>query len=300
MKTFTVITPVYNGEQYIAKCIQAVASCNYDLSKVEHIIVDDGSTDNTKKICEHFAQKYDHIKFFSKTNGNWGSVINYVKHNKLVHNDYVVVCDADDIILSNAFKLVNQKCNNADFVSGTFYLWDGGKKKRKIHSYYFLFKRHMKKKKTMHYYSPLLLPHCSYLKNSIFYKTIDLKEGISFQDNILYLDSFRKSNTITYIPNGMSLYWQKRSGNSMSEINHATGLEKQLNNFKYYSEQNTLEPFFYFLIGVKKARKYLKNNHYQFSFKSHKLNLTGFPIFVRPVLRLMYLIMVRKFVSVNK
>ncbi|MCQ2956662.1 MAG: glycosyltransferase [Mycoplasmoidaceae bacterium] len=70
MKTFSIITPVYNGQEYIANCINAIANANYDLTKIEHIVVDDGSTDNTKKICDELAKKYSHVKFYSKENGN--------------------------------------------------------------------------------------------------------------------------------------------------------------------------------------------------------------------------------------
>ena len=39
MTSFSIITPVYNGEKYIANCINAIVGANYDLSKIEHIIV---------------------------------------------------------------------------------------------------------------------------------------------------------------------------------------------------------------------------------------------------------------------
>ena len=68
--TFSIITPVYNGSQYINKCIESVNKIEYDHNKIEHIIVDDGSTDNTRKICLKYAKKYKHIKFYSKSNGN--------------------------------------------------------------------------------------------------------------------------------------------------------------------------------------------------------------------------------------
>lgn len=296
MKKFSIITPVYNGAKYIETCLKAVINANYNLDFIEHIVVDDGSTDNTKQICQNYASKHKHIKFYSKSNGNWGSVINYVKNNHLVKNDYVVVCDADDVILPDAFKIINQKNNNSDLCSGSFYLWDGDKKRRRVHTYYFAFKRNMTKKSEMQYYSPLLLPHCSYFKSEIFYKLNDLKEGVSYQDNILYLEVFRKSKSISYIPNFVSLYWQKREGNTMSEIK-GKGLDLQVDNLKYYAANNTLEPFFYVLIGMKSLRKHLIKNNLKFNFVNPHLNLSGFPFYVRPILRLMYLIQIKKFIK---
>ncbi len=299
MIKFTVITPVFNGEKYIKTCIESIATANYNLNMIEHVIIDDGSTDNTKEICENFVKKYKHIKFYSKVNGNWGSVINYAKHNKLVNNDYVVICDSDDVILPDAFKIINEKANNSDLCSGSFYLWNGGTKRRKVHTYYFLFKRKLIKKREMNYYSPLLLPHCTYLKKDLFYNIDDLKENVSYQDNILFLDAFRKSKRVTYVPQCVSLYWQRREGNTMSDINEK-GLDVQIKNLKYYASKNILEPFFYILIGMKNLRKYLIRNRISFIFSKPHLDLTGFPFYVRPILRLMYLFQIRRFVKKEK
>ena len=118
--TFSVITPAYNTAKYIGGCIESVINTGYDLNKIEHIIVDDGSTDNTSDVVKKYAKKYPHIKFYRKANSNWGGVINYVKDNKLIHNDYVVICDSDDVISRKAFSRVNKSINDADFAIGGF------------------------------------------------------------------------------------------------------------------------------------------------------------------------------------
>ena len=125
--SFSIITPAYNSSGYIKKAIDSIVNCNYDKSKLEYIIIDDGSTDNTFEVVKPYLEKYQWIKYIKKTNGNWGSVINYAISNKLVHNDYVLICDSDDVILPNAFSEVNKKCHNADMVYGSFYLWNGKK-----------------------------------------------------------------------------------------------------------------------------------------------------------------------------
>ena len=125
----------------------AVANNNYDLSKVEHIIVDDGSTDSTAAVVESYAKKYPHIKFYRKANSNWGGVINYVKDNKLIHNDYVVICDSDDVISRKAFSRVNKSVNDADFAIGGFCFWNGKHRNLPVLPYYYIFKRYMRDRK---------------------------------------------------------------------------------------------------------------------------------------------------------
>ena len=58
---FVIITPVRNEEQYILKTIKCMLE--QTLKPVEWIIVNDGSTDNTKKIIKRYSQKYLLIVF---------------------------------------------------------------------------------------------------------------------------------------------------------------------------------------------------------------------------------------------
>ena len=126
--TFSIITPAYNSAKYIQKCIDSVCNVDYSLSRVEHIIIDDGSTDNTQAIVKRNMRKFPHIKYYYKKNGNWGSVINYAKHNKLAKNKYVLILDSDDRITPQAFKLVNKKSKNCDIFYGSFIMTDFKKK----------------------------------------------------------------------------------------------------------------------------------------------------------------------------
>jgi len=68
--SFTIITPAYNTAKYIENNIKAIINSKYDLNKIEHIIVDDGSTDNTYQIVKKYANKYPHIKLYKKPNSN--------------------------------------------------------------------------------------------------------------------------------------------------------------------------------------------------------------------------------------
>ena len=51
----SVLLPVYNTENYLKKCIESVLNQNYE--NIELIIIDDGSTDNSGKICDFYEIK---------------------------------------------------------------------------------------------------------------------------------------------------------------------------------------------------------------------------------------------------
>lgn len=63
----SVIIPVYNLENYIAKCLNSIiAQIN---EEVEIILIDDGSKDKSGKICQEYVEKSQQIKYFYQENG---------------------------------------------------------------------------------------------------------------------------------------------------------------------------------------------------------------------------------------
>lgn len=67
----SVIIPVYNAESYVEKCVNSVANQTY--RNLEIIIVDDGSVDESVKICKSLQAKDGRIKLFCKENGGVSS-----------------------------------------------------------------------------------------------------------------------------------------------------------------------------------------------------------------------------------
>lgn len=55
MRKITVIVPIYNSELYLEKCINSILSQTYPVYEI--ILINDGSTDNSLKICEDFKTK---------------------------------------------------------------------------------------------------------------------------------------------------------------------------------------------------------------------------------------------------
>ena len=67
MIKFSIIIPAYNVENYIEECLNSIIKQKFD--NYEIILIDDGSTDNTRGICEKYVSKYsDKIIFFSQKN----------------------------------------------------------------------------------------------------------------------------------------------------------------------------------------------------------------------------------------
>ncbi len=303
MKTFSIITACYNSKEYIGDCIQSIIKNNYPLDKIEHIIIDDGSTDDSIKICKQYARKYPHIKFFSKTNGNWGSVINYVKNKKLVKNDYVIVCDSDDVLLPNAFKIINKKIKDADVLAASFYRWNKHTGRKVYITPYITiwpFYTRLVNNQTTKYYTPFMCPQSCIFKKEIFYKLPNLKEKLAYQDTILYYNIIKLSNIIMVTKKPICLYWVTRENNTMKNFKKQIKyLLMIVQNLRYFEQKNWIDPFVVNLMGSKRLRDYLKKNNLTFNFKG-KLHLKYLPIITRPIFRLLYLIMIKKFIKCKK
>ena len=64
--TISIITPAYNVEGYLSKCLNSILNQTY--RDYELILIDDGSTDNTGKICNEFAQRDPRIRLIHQEN----------------------------------------------------------------------------------------------------------------------------------------------------------------------------------------------------------------------------------------
>jgi glycosyltransferase involved in cell wall biosynthesis len=88
----SIITPTYNHEKYIGKCIDSVLAQDYP--NWEQIIIDDGSTDNTRNIIANYNDK--RIKYFKQDNlGVFNLKKTYNKALKLSEGEYIAILEGD-------------------------------------------------------------------------------------------------------------------------------------------------------------------------------------------------------------
>lgn len=110
----SIIVPIYNVEKYLRKCINSIIDQSY--SKIEVILVDDGSTDASGNICEEFAQNDSRIKVIHKDNE--GLVRARKSGLKIATGKYIGFVDGDDYIEPEMYEKLYQEIslNYADMV----------------------------------------------------------------------------------------------------------------------------------------------------------------------------------------
>lgn len=98
----SIITPVYNREDCISRCIESVA---IQAEGVEHWIVNDGSTDATLSIVRQFADKYPHIHLLTyECNAGVGAARNAAIQK--CTGDYILFVDSDDYLAENTIAFI--------------------------------------------------------------------------------------------------------------------------------------------------------------------------------------------------
>ena len=102
---FSVLTPVYNVEKYIVECIESVINQTY--SDFEFILVDDGSPDESPRICDKYAQEDSRIKVIHKENG--GLISARRAAIAVASGEYCVFLDSDDYLDREALEVINKK-----------------------------------------------------------------------------------------------------------------------------------------------------------------------------------------------
>ncbi|MGL5205456.1 MAG: glycosyltransferase family 2 protein [Metamycoplasmataceae bacterium] len=214
-KSFTIIIPSYNSSKTIIPTIDSIASLNYDKNLIQILVIDDGSTDNIKPLIDERFKDILNIEYHMKTNGQWGSVINYVIKNKLAKNDIISILDSDDFYTNDCLKIINKKIKDNDLFIGSFRKWDGNKRRLKQYPYYLLFKRKLTNKNQMN--TPYCLPLIYFVKNKIFYQTKLITEGIACQDADYASQLIKNSQSLIFSPTTIGLYYYNREGNSISQ-----------------------------------------------------------------------------------
>lgn len=108
----TVIIPVYNVENYLERCLKSILYNTY--TNLEIICVNDGSTDNSKKILEDYSQRDKRVIVINKKNNGISSARN--AGIKIATGEYIAFVDSDDWIHEKYFEYLIRGIDTADLV----------------------------------------------------------------------------------------------------------------------------------------------------------------------------------------
>ena len=117
MKQLSIIVPVYNAEKWLRRCVDSLLNQDLPREDYEIILVDDGSTDDSPRICdEYLAAHPGLVRVIHQPNSGVSMARNAALDAAV--GDYVMFVDADDYIERNCLKEVVEKarCSNLDIL----------------------------------------------------------------------------------------------------------------------------------------------------------------------------------------
>lgn len=119
IKKISIIVPVYNVEQYLDECIKSILKQSY--KNFELILINDGSNDNSGKICDYFASIDKRIRVIHTNNQGVSASRN--KGIRYSNGDYIMFCDSDDWIEYNLIESLyeNIQSSNSDIIFSGLY-----------------------------------------------------------------------------------------------------------------------------------------------------------------------------------
>ena len=94
MDMISIIVPIYNCEQKIERCIQSIRK--QTIQEWELLLIDDGSSDSSRIICDKFAKLDKRIHSYHKLNGGVSSARNFGMSKAC--GEYILFCDSDDVV----------------------------------------------------------------------------------------------------------------------------------------------------------------------------------------------------------
>lgn len=227
-KILTIVIPSYNVEKYIHNTLYSILQAQ-NVDKMDIIIVNDGSTDNTEKIVlESIEDDTDNTRLINKDNGGHGSAIN--SGLAVAEGKYFIVIDGDDWIETkkiDEFITFLEKCSQDVVVTGHYrnYIKTNCEEK-------YGYKERRGFECNVEY---LLEKNYLIPMTDICYKTELLKNvNLSIQENTFYVDEefccipFVKVNSIIFWGDGFYHYRIGDESQSMSDTNMVNRIDHKM------------------------------------------------------------------------
>lgn len=231
MPKVSVIVPVYNVEKYLIKSLDSLV--NQTLEDIEIIVVNDGSTDNSKKIIEIYKEKYKNkIKYLEKTNGGLSDARNFgIPH---ATGEYIAFLDSDDYVELDTYEKMYNKAKeeNADMVECDF-IWEYPNKTKIDTGIIYT------NKKEMLTYARVVAWNKLIKRDLLEKYKIEFPKGLRYEDVEFFYKMIPYYNKVFFVKEPLIHYIQRESSISKVQNERTKEIFEVLDNvIKYYKNKN--------------------------------------------------------------
>lgn len=239
----SIVVPVYNKEKYIRKCLESIAKQSY--SRVQVIIIDDGSTDESLKIIDEVIKKDTRFEVHSQSNKGAAIARNYGL--SFVKGKYVAFIDGDDYVKPNFIKKLLEYKNYDLVISGYCQIENNRCINTIIPERKIIDKDHLKN----YLFNESNFNYCALVWNKLFRTDIIKENNIKFENLEIAEDTIFVFNYLKYckkivaikdtdycnviVSNTLSRKWIKNLWNLMLRVEKESKKIFELKNDKYWN-----------------------------------------------------------------
>ena len=108
----TTIIPVYNTGQYVLRCLQSVVGQHMQPGDTEVLVVDDGSTDDSRSVVEAFAREHPQVKLLVQDNAGVSAARNLALNH--ARGRYIMFVDSDDYLCDDSVPALLKRVLDED------------------------------------------------------------------------------------------------------------------------------------------------------------------------------------------
>ncbi|WP_105128767.1 glycosyltransferase [Streptococcus suis] len=274
----SVIVPVYNVEKYLSQCLDSIIHQTY--KNLEIILVNDGSTDGSGKICDDYAAKDGRIKVIHQENGGLSDARN--KGLDLMTGQFVTFVDSDDYLENNCIHtLYTYACTcKTDISIGKFIEFEENTSQFLFHNHLnngnkieFLTGDQCLERHHKYFLSIFVTAWAKLYRTSLFNDSNPCKKiryplGVLHEDQYTTHKLFFKSNKIVFVNDYLYVYRVRENSITNTQLSdkrimdNIRGLEEKIIDFCLLNKDMThLREHYLFYLNNYKA--YLENNHRQ-------------------------------------
>lgn len=196
---FSIIIPVYNGEQCIIKCLNSIYNQGLKEEDFEVICVNDASTDNTAQVISEYQKSHDNLKLIThEKNRRQGAARNTGV--KAAKGEYILYIDADDTFVLNALSSLKKelkKNEGLDILKFDHVSIEGNKRKEYValsDSQEIMSGREFLLRNSIQYAPWVYTFRREFLKRNNLY----FVEGVVFEDGDFIIDCIRHAACVKY------------------------------------------------------------------------------------------------------
>lgn len=236
MPKVSIIVPVYNVERYVEKCLQTLI--NQTLKDIEIIVVNDGSTDNSRNIINEYAGKFPNlIKCYDKENGGLSDARNYGM--QFASGDYIAFLDSDDYVELDMYEKMYNKVieENSDMVECDF-IWEYPDKKVIDTGIVY------DNKKDMITYARVVAWNKLVKREVIEKAKVEYPKGLRYEDIEFFYKMVPFYNKVSFVKEPLVHYIQRDSSISNVQNERTKEIFEVLDNsINYYKEKGLFDEY---------------------------------------------------------